>query len=80
MLGKDVDPDTSISINWDDSYITDAETRMAQMRADALSGLIPKYKYLSSRYGISEEEARQWAQEAQADAQPQETLKFGGDA
>lgn len=80
MLGKDVDPDTSISINWDDSYITDAETRMAQMRADALSGLIPKYKYLSSRYGISEEEARKWAQEAQADAQPQETLKFGGDA
>lgn len=78
LLGKDVDPETSISVNWDDSYITDAETRMAQMRADAMGGLIPKYKYLSARYGISEEEAKQWAQEAKADAQATEEISFNG--
>lgn len=80
LLGKDVDPTTSISVCWDDSYITDAETRMAQMRADALSGLIPKCKYLTARYGISEEEARKWAREAAAESQTSEQLTFGGDA
>ena len=72
-------PDTPISINWDDSYITDAETRMTQMRDDALSGLLPRYKYLSARYGISEENARRLAQEAK-DENRQPELTFGGGA
>ena len=70
-------PDTPISVNWDDSYITDAETRMAQMRDDALSGLLPRYKYLAARYGISEEDARRLAQEAK-DESRQPDLTFGG--
>ena len=37
---------------------------MSQMRDDALSGLLPRYKYLSARYGVSEEDARKLAQEA----------------
>lgn len=72
-------PDTPISVNWDDSYITDAETRMTQMRDDALSGLLPRYKYLSARYGISEENARRLAQEAK-DENRQPELTFGGGA
>lgn len=72
-------PDTPISVNWDDSYITDAETRMTQMRDDALSGLLPRYKYLSARYGISEEDARRLAQEAAAENRQPE-LTFGGGA
>ena len=67
------------SVNWDDSYITDAETRMTQMRDDALSGLLPRYKYLSARYGISEEDARRLAQEAK-DESRQPELAFGGGA
>lgn len=70
-------PDTSISVNWDDSYITDAETRMSQMRDDALSGLLPRYKYLAARYGVSEEDARQLAEEARTENR-QPDLTFGG--
>ena len=77
LQGVAVDPETPISVDWDDSYITDAETRMAQMRDDALSGLMPRYKYLSARYGISEEDARKLAEEAAAENRQPE-LSFGG--
>ena len=77
LQGAAVAPDTPISVDWDDSYITDAETRMSQMRDDALSGLLPRYKYLSARYGVSEEDARKLAQEA-ADENKQPELSFGG--
>lgn len=50
---------------------------MSQMRDDALSGLLPRYKYLSARYGVSEEDARKLAQEA-ADENKQPELSFGG--
>ena len=79
LLGAEVDPETAISVNWDDSYITDAETRMGQMRDDALSGLLPRYKYLAARYGVSEEEARKLAEEARTEIQQPE-LSFGGGA
>jgi A118 family predicted phage portal protein len=77
MLGAPVDPETEISINWDDSYITDQESRLATMREDALSGLIPRYRYLMARYGLNEAAARQMAQEAQEDSQGSEPLSFG---
>ena len=79
LQGAAVDPETPISVDWDDSYITDAETQMRQMRDDALSGLLPRYKYLSARYGVSEEDARKLAQEA-ADENKQPELSFGGGA
>ena len=75
--GANVDPDTAISVDWDDSYITDAETRMGQMRDDALSGILPRYKYLAARYGLSEDAARKLAQEAQNENRQPE-LTFGG--
>lgn len=75
--GANVDPDTAISVDWDDSYITDAETRMGQMRDDALSGILPRYKYLAARYGLSEDAARKLAQEAQNENKQPE-LTFGG--
>lgn len=77
LLNADVDPETAISVDWDDSYISDAETRMAQMRDDALSGLLPRYKYLAARYGVSEEEAHKLADEARTENQQPE-LSFGG--
>lgn len=78
LLGAPVDPDTSISVNWDDSYITDAETRVNQMREDALAGLVPRRRYLSARYGISEAEAHRWVQEAAVDGRAEDPLTFGG--
>ena len=77
LLGADVDPETAISVNWDDSYITDAETRLAQMRDDALSGILPRYRYLAARYGIPEDEARKLTAEAAAENRQPE-LSFGG--
>ena len=38
LLGADIDPDTAVTVNFDDSYITDSETRRAQMKDDCLSG------------------------------------------
>lgn len=78
LLGAEVDPETSISVNWDDSYITDAETRINQLRDDALSGLVPRCRYLAARYGLSEEEAHRWAEEAKADTHTDDMLTFGG--
>ena len=80
LLGADVDPDTSISVNWDDSYIISQQERTAQLREDALAGLVPRCRYLSARYGLSEAEAHAWAEEAKADSQTDEALTFGGGA
>ena len=78
LLGADVDPDTSISVNWDDSYIVSQQERTAQLREDAIAGLVPRCRYLSARYGLSEAEAHAWAEEAKADSQTDEALTFGG--
>lgn len=78
LLGANVDPNTSISVNWDDSYIVSEQERTAQMREDALAGLVPRCRYLSARYGLSEEEAHKWVAEAKADNQSDEQLTFGG--
>lgn len=64
LLGAPVDPEALITINFDDSYITDAQTRRAQDKDDALSGFIPKYRYNMEWRGMSEEEARIAVQEA----------------
>lgn len=78
LLGAPVDPETSISVNWDDSYIVSDQERTNQLREDALAGLVPRCRYLSARYSLSEDEAHQWTAEAKADSQTAEQLTFGG--
>ena len=56
------------------------QERTAQLREDALAGLVPRCRYLSARYGLSEAEAHAWAEEAKADSQTDEALTFGGGA
>lgn len=68
ILGEPVTPDTEITVNFDDSYITDADTRRAQDKQDALDGFIPKYRYLMEWYGLSKEDAQHTVQEAQEEA------------
>lgn len=80
VLGADVDPETPVTINFDDSYITDAQTRRAQDKDDALSGFIPKYRYNMEWRGMSEEEAKAAVQEATAETGGDSPLFFGGDA
>jgi A118 family predicted phage portal protein len=78
LLGAPVDPETSISVNWDDSYIVSEAERTSQLREDAIAGLVPRCRYLSARYSLSEEEAHQWTAEAKADSQSEEQITFGG--
>ena len=78
LLGAPVDPESSISVNWDDSYIVSEAERTSQLREDALAGLVPRCRYLSARYSLSEEEAHQWTEEAKADSHTDEALTFGG--
>lgn len=79
ILGEAVDPDTSITINFDDSYIIDTESRMAQMKDDAAQGFLPKYKYLMERYGFDEKRARQMVAEADAENRQEPSLSFGAE-
>lgn len=78
LLGAPVDPETSISVNWDDSYIVSEQERTNQLREDAIAGLVPRCRYLAARYGLSEKEAHAWAEEAKADSHTDEALTFGG--
>lgn len=78
LLGAPVDPATEITINFDDSYITDDDTRRALWRDDALQGFLPKYRYLMEWYGMSEQDARHTVAEAQAEADAAQPFGFGG--
>ena len=80
LLGATVDPDTPITINFDDSYITDSQTRRAQDKDDALSGFIPKYRYNMEWRGMSEAQAKAAVQEAMNEGGGTNSLTFGGDA
>lgn len=76
LVGAPVDPDTPITINFDDSYISDAQTRRQQDKDDALNGFIPKYRYNMEWRGMSEEEARAAVTEAQTEASAGPSLTF----
>lgn len=70
FAGANVNPDTDITVNFDDSYITDTASRLASLRDDALEGLIPRYRYLMERYGWDETTAKSVAAEAKQDSLP----------
>lgn len=62
-------PDDEITINFDDSYITNKDEELKTTRDDAMSFNIPqlKIKYLCQKYGIDEEEAQRWLNNVQMD-------------
>lgn len=55
-------PDDEITINFDDSYVTNKDEELKTTRDDAMSFDIPqlKIKYLCKKYGIDEKEAQEW--------------------
>lgn len=55
-------PDDEITVNFDDSYITNKDEQLKQTRDDAMSFNIPqlKIKYLCQKYDIKEEVAKKW--------------------
>ena len=64
--------------HWFKKFLDSEAERTSQLREDAIAGLVPRCRYLSARYSLSEEEAHQWTAEAKADSQSEEQITFGG--
>lgn len=78
ILGAPVDPDTEITVSFDDGYFTDNETTRALMAQDVRDGIIPKWKYAARWYDLDEDAAKELVVEAGgSDDAP---ALFGGDA
>ena len=63
-----IDLQEELSIEFDDSIITDKQSLLESMRADALSfSDIPMLKlmYLSEKYNVPMEEVKEWVQSAE---------------
>lgn len=76
LLGVDIDPETEITVHFDDSYFDTADSRRAQDKDDCLSGFLPKYRYNMEWRGMSAEEAKAAVREAQEEAGSRESLTF----
>lgn len=60
-----------IITTFDDSVITDKDAQLVQDRQAVTMGAMSKYKFLMRNYGLSEEAARDWVDEAQGENQKQ---------
>ena len=54
---NDLDIDTDVSFDWDDSIILDRDAELESMRNDVSAGILKAEIYLAKKYGVSEEEA-----------------------
>lgn len=80
LTGAPIDENAAVTINFDDSYISDAETRRQRDKDDAMDGFIPKYRYNMEWRGMSEDDAKRAVQEAASETADYEPMGFGGDA
>ncbi len=48
----------AVSVKFDDSVITDTQTAKNQMLAEIAAGVLPKWKYAETWYGMTEEQAK----------------------
>ena len=78
ILGAPVDPDTEITVSFDDGYFTDNETTRALMAQDVRDGIIPKWKYAARWYDLDEDAAKELV--AEAGGSDDAPALFGGDA
>lgn len=58
FCGADCDPDTVISVNFEDGFFIDDETLRERDRQDVREGLMNKWEYRQKWYGETEEEAK----------------------
>lgn len=65
-LGKTLDADQEIKIDFDDSIIEDRQTQNNEMRADVAAGILRPEIYIARKYGVSEEEARKMIPDVEA--------------
>lgn len=62
--------------DFDDSLVTDSEAQFSQDSRTVGMGSMPKWKFLVRNYGLTEQEAKQWIAEVQAE-QPQDFFQGG---
>lgn len=58
FCNADCDPETQITVNFEDGFIIDDETRRERDRQDVREGLLNKWEYRKKWYGETEEEAK----------------------
>lgn len=76
MNGHGLNPDSAISVDFDDSYIIDRESMLKDMREDIGILGLPAIteRYLVEKYKISDEEARAWIENKEYEDDDVETL------
>lgn len=50
----------TVAAEWHDSILTDEREELAEMRADVASGILRPEKYIAKKYGVEEDEAKDW--------------------
>ncbi len=58
VCGAEVDPQTNVAVNFEDSYIIDKEEERERDRKDVRDGFLQKWEYRAKWYGEDEETAR----------------------
>lgn len=58
FCGADCDPETAVTVNFEDGFVIDDETRRERDRQDVREGLMNKWEYRVKWYGETEEEAK----------------------
>lgn len=74
-LGTGWDIDAEITVEFDDSYVVDKESRLLEMRNDVLAGiggLNVVALYLKEKYNLSDAEAMKWAKGGMQDDDPKD--------
>lgn len=66
--GLTLDPEQlEYDVHFDDSIIIDDQQVLEELKADVVDGLVPKWRYIQRKYQITEEEAKEWLAESQAE-------------
>lgn len=71
FYGTNYDIESEIVIDYDDSFITDRQSELELMRADAQAFGLPKLVkyYLQEKYGLTESEAEAWYNDTEVDSE-----------
>lgn len=78
FTGSNYDVEEALSIEFDDSYVEDKQSKLESMRADALSFQeIPwlTLMYIKTKYNLSDEEAERYIQEGRMTEEPVDDLE-----
>lgn len=75
VLGESVDPETQITVNFEDSYVIDKESERLRDQQEIRDGLMQKWEYRVKWYGEDEETAKMMVGSDLAD---DDLMGFGG--